>query len=200
MSIQQKCKVEGCTGSGRLYKNGNMYFTKGLCSKHYQRLKNNGNLKLKYREQEKHGLSNHPLYHTWADMRDRCNNPKKQDYAYYGGRGIKVCEQWESSFKIFLNDMGEKPSSNHSIDRIDNDGDYTPENCRWTTRNYQGLNRRTNRSNTSGYKGVSLFKQTGKWRAYITFNSKRINLGFYDSPEQAWEVRRKVESEILKDA
>lgn len=74
-------------------------------------------------------------------MRERCNNPKAQRYNYYGARGIRVCERW-GSFELFIQDMGRRPSPKHSIDRIDNDGNYEPGNCRWATQDQQIKNSR----------------------------------------------------------
>lgn len=75
-------------------------------------------------------------------MKSRCTNPNTRGYENYGGRGINVCDRWLNSYEDFLADMGRRPSPNHSIDREDVDGDYTPENCRWATPHQQSQNRR----------------------------------------------------------
>lgn len=78
-------------------------------------------------------------------MKARCRDVKRSNYRYYGGRGITVCERWANSFEAFLQDMGPRPSSTHSIDRIDPNGNYEPENCRWATYEEQRANRRITR-------------------------------------------------------
>lgn len=88
-------------------------------------------------------------YRTWVNINTRCHNPKATRYENWGGRGIKVCDEWRKDFQAFLNHMGRRPSSEHSIDRIDNSGNYEPGNVRWATRSEQARNTRPHKK---GYK------------------------------------------------
>ena len=90
-----------------------------------------------------HGMTNSPEYRVWVDMRRRCNDPNRPDYKNYGGRGVYVCKEWDESFTQFFEDMGERPSGK-TLDRIDNDGPYSPENCTWSSVTAQCENKRTN--------------------------------------------------------
>jgi hypothetical protein len=92
-----------------------------------------------------HGKANHAEYKAWIAMRVRCYRKLGKGYPDYGGRGIKVCDRWLKSFDDFYHDMGPRPSKGHSIDRIDNNGNYEPSNCKWSTRTQQNNNtRKTN--------------------------------------------------------
>lgn len=135
-----------------------------------------------------------PTYRTWINMIQRCNNPNASYYSYYGGRGINVCERW-MNFENFLEDMGERPSKNHSIERKDSNGDYCLSNCKWGTSQEQGRNRSIQNNNKSGYKGIYKVNKTGKWTAAIGVSKKTIYIGSYEILEDAVQARKKAEQE-----
>lgn len=131
-----------------------------------------------------HGQSKTPTYRIWSDMRKRCENPACKSYPNYGGRGIKVCERWQK-FENFLADMGERPSSMHEIDRIDNDLGYQPDNVQWIDDGRaQTRNRRKQRGASSRYRGVDWWNNSA-WRARITIDGKVRELGLFATEEEA---------------
>ena len=134
-----------------------------------------------------HGLIETRLYRIWASIKDRTLNPKHKRYNDYGGRGITICEEWKNDFMSFYDwsiSNGYEENKGLSIDRIDNDGNYCPENCRWTTSIIQNRNKRIHKNNTSGYKGVSYYKRRGDYRALIRINKKLIHLGYFQTPAE----------------
>jgi len=139
----------------------------------------------------KHGMHNSPEYRAYQSMLDRCYNPNNGEYENYGGRGISVCEAWRDSFVNFFTDMGNKPSPNLSLDRIDVNGDYSPENCRWTDIYTQARNRTIRKENKTGVPGIEY--RSGSYRVKITAYGKVYNLGTYHSLDAAAEARRKGE-------
>ena len=89
-----------------------------------------------------HGQRGEPEYAVWGTMKRRCHSPACADFKYYGARGISVCDRWRASFEAFIADMGKRPSDKHSIERVNNDGNYEPSNCVWATVAEQAKNRR----------------------------------------------------------
>lgn len=126
-------------------------------------------------------------YRIWSNMKKRCTSNKHKYFYNYGGRGIKICERW-SKFENFLNDMGERPSKDHSIDRIDNDGNYEPNNCRWSTRKEQARNRRNN-INIS-YKGRT--KILLDWCTELNMNYRLVK----DRIKNGWSIKDAFEAPI----
>ena len=130
-----------------------------------------------------HGLRKHRLYSTWNNMMRRCNNIRRKDYKNYGGRGISVCERWHN-IENFIEDMYPSFEEGLTLDRINVEGNYEPDNCRWIDRNTQAQNTRKLKStNTSGYRGISWHKRVGKWIVRIQISNKNKHLGCFTNPE-----------------
>lgn len=120
-------------------------------------------------------------YSSWLSMRKRCNNPRGRDRINYGDRGVKVCPQWDS-FQTFLKDMGERPEGT-TIDRINNEGDYEPNNCRWASHSQQMVNRRP--LGESGYYGVQFTTRKSPWRVRVYTGGKQILVGHFKDKKEA---------------
>lgn len=138
----------------------------------------------------KHGKSHYREYDVWAAMVQRCTRLTHPSYADYGGRGITVCERWLSSIDTFLEDIGRRPSDRHSLNRIDNDGNYEPKNCEWTTRDVQSRNMRSNRYLT--FQGMSLIMKD--WATHLGMNYGTLRARF----RYGWSVERALSTPTYK--
>ena len=133
----------------------------------------------------------HAVYNSWVNMRARCNSVNNPDYKYYGGRGIKHCKRW-NEFKFFYQDMGEPPKG-YTLDRIDNDKDYKPSNCKWSSRKEQSNNRNYNRFIT--YKGKK--QSVGKWAQEIEIDIDTKNL-YKRVFTRGWDIERAFTQPLKK--
>lgn len=130
-----------------------------------------------------HDKSNWPEHHVWMGMRARCSNPNATGYERYGGRGIKVCERW-LLFDNFIADMGRRPSERYSIDRINNDGDYCPENCRWADSVTQAINKGPARLFTID--GVT--KSLSEWARYAGLSQPTL----WNRLARGWSIEEAI--------
>lgn len=139
-----------------------------------------------------HGQYKHKLYYVWQNMIQRCSNPNNKKYRLYGAAGIKVCDEW-LNFKGFRQDMANSYKPGLSLDRIDSNGNYNLNNCRWTTALVQALNR-------PNAKGYTYNSKNGKFIAQIGINYKNVFLGYYDTAEEARAVYEAKRLELLEAA
>lgn len=182
------CSVDGCSRESS---------SNGLCKKHFMRWWHHDDPTILIKEHEYHNMWGAPEYTSWSGMKSRCINKHNPKYKNYGGRGIKTCKRWRDSFIAFYEDMGKKPDPSLSIDRIDNDGNYScgkceecvangwTSNCQWADKYQQSYNKRLQWNNTSGYRGLHWDIKNSKWQVRITIKRKIIHLGRFADIEQA---------------
>ena len=147
------CKIKGCSRSTS---------ARGWCKKHYETWRLRGDPE--HKDSFYHKKSHTSIYYCWTDMKTRCLNPNNSGYKYYGGRGIKICERW-MDFRNFYLDMGDKPKD-MQLDRINNNGNYEPNNCRWVTSAENNQNQRTTKLNAIKVREIR--------RVYPIFSRKHL--------------------------
>ena len=192
----KSCKNCGSTIGFANRKGEHKNFVKGYCQKCYRRYKVNGspNALLKASPDGRTKMSE---YHIWSAMRQRCNNKNDKSYDRYGGRGIKVCDRWDQKtvgFDNFLKDMGRKPEG-YSLDRIDNDREYSPENCRWASANTQN----TNRGNNVKTPGVTYSKKDDAWLSRLYYKKKLVICRQFKKYDDAVKARKEAELRIKEE-
>lgn len=143
-----------------------------------------------------HGMRYSKEYTAWESMITRCHNTKNKSYADHGGKGISVCDEWRESFQYFINHIGKAPSPNHSVDRINNNGDYEPGNVRWATRIEQANNKSNNRYITYNGKTLTLAQWESELNLRSGLLSQRIRQGFTEEMALTKKVRNTVRNKI----
>lgn len=133
---------------------------------------------------DRNGWSRLPEYKVWDTMKQRCNNPKREGYENYGGRGISVCGRWKDSFEMFYADMGPRPGDKYSIERIDVNANYEPSNCCWATASQQAQNRRKARRLT--FQGLTL--SAHQWSLKMGYSRDRVG----DRVRNGWSTERAI--------
>lgn len=149
----------------------------------------------------KHGYNKHKLYQIWSSMVKRCENKKNKAYKNYGERGIKICDEWRKNPEVFIKwGLSKNWNDDMTIDRIDVNGNYCPENCRFSDRHIQSVNQNIRKDNCSGYKGVKWNKINKKWQSYINVNGKHFYLGEFINKNDAVNARNKfIKENNLKE-
>lgn len=190
MSENKICSVDECDSP---------VARRGFCNRHYLKWVRYGDPMGGYRNRT--GITReHPIeYYTWKGIRSRCENPNDKKYKDYGGRGIKVCKRWSGidGFRHFYEDIGDRPQSEHkgriySLDRIDVNGNYCPENCRWATPREQAKHKRDKRM-YSEHIGVTYNKTHNLWQATLKFRGK-LYAKWCKTEEEAIKERERLEA------
>ena len=178
--MSKECSVKGCSKAA---------VARGYCQSHYNRWYAHGDPTVELVYIRNNMIKTHPReYRSWQSMNTRCTNPNRSNYKHYGERGVKICKRWSerpNGFRNFLEDMGPRPEG-CSLDRIDANGDYCPENCRWADKYTQSLNRRNSKTPY-----ISFDKRTGRYYLRI-YRSNCHYTGAYQLLEDAIKARDEI--------
>lgn len=139
----------------------------------------------------KHGMTGTPIYKKWKTIKGRCFNPNASNYKWYGERGITMCKEWKNDFSKFYEDVGDIPFEGAELDRIDNNGNYEPNNVRWVDHRTNSNNRRKYHNKT-GYTGVTYKPELNKYQAQLYKNKEFIYLGVFEIAEEAYKAYLKA--------
>ncbi len=143
-------------------------------------------------KKEQHGLTYHPLYNVWREMRRRCDNPNHKWYPFYGGRGISVCKRWNTRFSNFYDDVIGLYKPNHVIDRVDNDGNYELSNIRFVPISTSNANKRNNSGKQRS--GCTRFKNK-YWRSRIKIEGIEYHLGYFKTKQEGEDAFNLIHKE-----
>lgn len=184
----KQCKIDGCSAEV------DRHSAFGFCRQHYYKYKKYGDpLHATERIRDKLSQKYESEYKALKGAMQRCYNENNPSYKNYGGRGIKVADRWREKpygFQNFMEDMGPKPSPKYSLDRIDVNGDYCPENCRWADDNTQAVN--TTRKRASSFRGVRI--NNGYYHAYLRKDGVIHHGGYYKNEYDA--IKERIEMEV----
>lgn len=180
-TISKSCDVHECSNLA-------VSNTSPYCAAHYYQVKKYGKIKYPILSSPC-GRIHRPEYRIWMSMRQRCNNPKNKAYKNYGGRGIKICDRWDGKggFDNFIKDMGD--TNGLTLDRIDVNGDYCPENCRWATRHEQNINKRNNSPHPC------VFEDRGRFGVKVRVAGKTIRKVGFSTQTEAEAVLNQIRQE-----
>ena len=160
------------------------------------------NFQNRHKKHVRHGDASklHPvLYTAWRNMNRRCYNENSDNYEYYGGRGITVCDEWRNSPGLFIDwSLGNGYSEKLQIDRINVNDGYSPDNCRWVDTYTQSHNKRVSKNNKTGFTGVDYLPKINKYRAAISRYGVRLYLGCFDDAKQAFAARQNALASIAR--
>lgn len=188
--MNNTCSIEGCIGLGKKSKTGSRNFLKGFCISHYNMFKKYGDPLFRKRNKKIPNRKSHSCYITYHSMLQRCYDTNKDNYKWYGGKGITVCDSWRGvgGFDNFVEDMGEREEG-MTLDRINPNLPYNKENCRWANKHTQMANQTSN----NPIVGISFYKSKNAYVAELMINKVKVFRKSFKNYEDAVTARKEAE-------